>query len=411
MPVDFQLPAAPSAQIQSSPAAAATPSFDEQYARARAMANAGQPELALAAYSALLARSPGNADLLLGRGIVYTRLARWNEAEADLSAAAAAAPDYADLWSALGNMYLWSGAAARAADAYARRIALRPGDAQAWLARARAWRALGRLPEARADLARARALGAGQPDLALDELALALQPRVGNPDAALTDYRWQAGAGSAWTGTGSGPRWNEQGLSIRHYGKRGSVALEALRAHRFGLHDTAFALDAYTGLWQGAYANLRYQHAPAARLFPANAGRAEVYQSLGGGWEGSLSDDVLGFGSRVNLYGVALGKYAGDFYVQLRHQAIVSAGARGSGERLLGRWYYGADSYLEASLNSGRSDDTQSLAGGRARSGGGNVVWTHYWSRDWGTRLQASRARAGDAGQERGLALSLYRRW
>src|SRR5689334_22953348 len=101
MPIDFQLPADPPAQIQ--PAGA--PSFDDQYAQARAFANGGQPELALAAYSALLARSPGNADVLLGRGIVYSRLGRWREAEADLAAAAKASPDYADVWEALGNNY------------------------------------------------------------------------------------------------------------------------------------------------------------------------------------------------------------------------------------------------------------------------------------------------------------------
>ena len=65
MVVDFQQ----SSTTQSAIADAGV-SFDAAYARAREHANGGQPELALAEYSVLLARSPGNADVLLGRGVV-----------------------------------------------------------------------------------------------------------------------------------------------------------------------------------------------------------------------------------------------------------------------------------------------------------------------------------------------------
>lgn len=139
MPIDFQLPSDPPAQVQ--PATA--PSFDDQYARARALANGGQPDLALAAYSALLTRSPGNPDVLLGRGIVYARLGRWSEAEADLGAAAKASPDYADVWEALGNTYRWSEQPAKALEAWDRLVALRPQDPAAHIARARS-RQIGR---------------------------------------------------------------------------------------------------------------------------------------------------------------------------------------------------------------------------------------------------------------------------
>ena len=420
MPIDSQLPAAPPAQFQPpSPA-----SFDDQYARARALANDGQPELALAAYSALLARSPGNGDVLLGRGIVYARLGRWAEAEADLNAAAAAAPGYADLWEALGNCYRWSEQPAKALAAYERLVALRPHNPAALVLRARAQRALGQDAQARAGLERARALGGDPADI--DALLAGLQPaataRVAAPAAGELDgagaagYRWGASLASSWTDPGSGPRWNDQTAAVRRYVARGSLGFETLRAHRFGQHDYAWALDGYAGLWRGAYANLRYQHAPASRLFPANAGRIEIWQALGQGWEASLSDDVLGFGTRVNIYGLSLAKYSGNFYVQLRHQNIVSQGSHGNGERLLGRWYYTgeADDYLELSLNAGRSDDPLSLVGGQARSGGGGLAWVHYFSPRWGGKLGASFSRAdagGGAGGERALNFALYRRW
>lgn len=411
MPVDYQQPPAEVAQVQP----AATASFEAQYEQARRFANAGQPDLALAAYDALLARAPGNVDVLLGRGIVLSRLERWREAEADLSAAAKASPGYADVWLALGDLYQWQERPAQAADAYGRAAALRPQDAAVLMAHARALRALGDLDGARVALAKARAAGADAGEA--DAVLRAMQPRPGpgNPDAAIASgHTWLAGLSGSWQDLGAGPRWNDQTLSLRRYGKHGSIGFEALRAQRFGQGGGAWAIDAYTGLWQGAYANLRYQRAPGERLFPAHSGRIEIYQSLGKGWEASLSDDLLGFDSRVNIYGASIAKYSGDFYVQLRHQRIVSEGAHGSGERLLARWYYTGigDSYLEMTANRGRSDDPLSLTGGRARSGGGSLTWVHYLSRHWGTRVGASLARSG-AGEarERGLTVGLYRRW
>jgi YaiO family outer membrane protein len=419
MPIDFQLPDHPPAQVQ----AASVPSFDDQYAKARALANGGQPELALAAYSALLARAPGNADVLLGRGIVYARLERWSESEADLLAAAKAAPAYADVWAALANTWRRSGQPARALDAADHLVALRPQDPEALVARARAHRDLGHAAQARADLEAARTLGGDAGEIG--GLLAELQPRpalpsAGNPDAAsAAGYGWLASGSAGWTGVGDGPRWNDQVASVRRYMPAGSLAFEALRAHRFGRHDAAWALDAYTKLWHGAYANLRYQHSATGRLFPANAGRIEVWQAFGQGWEASLSDDVLGFDTRVNIYGASIAKYAGDFYVQLRHQNIVTQGSHSTGDRLLARWYYAGDgdNYLELSANSGRSDDPLSLVGGRARSGGGGLALVRYFTPQWGGRVGATFSRsvsgngAGAGGNQRGLSFALYRRW
>ncbi|GAB3471846.1 hypothetical protein GCM10027321_44150 [Massilia terrae] len=382
--VDIQAIPAPAAEIR--PASAA--GFDQQFNDARALANAGQPAMALEAYNALLARSPGNVDVLLSRGIVYGRLRRWADAEADLKAVTVAAPDYVDAWSALGNMYLWSDQRDKAAEAYRRWIALRPEDA-----------------DARAALERA---------LAVPPAMAAPEARAGSPDAFATGgYTWAGSVTGSWTDAGAGPRWNDQTISLRHYAKAGSLAFETLRAHRFGQEDYAWSLDAYTVLWQGAYANLRYQRSGAARLFPHNAGRAELYQSLGQGWEVSVSDDVLAFAaSRVNIYGASLGNYFGNFYIALRHQAIVSAGSHSTGERLLSRYYYrgDADNYVELSANRGSSDDAASLVGGRTHSGGAGLAWVTYWDKAWGGRMGASYSRAGGS-NDSAVSFSVYRRW
>ena len=93
--------------------------------------------------------------------------------------------------------------------------------------------------------------------------------------------------------------------------------------------------------------------------------------------------------------------------------AAAPGDTHGGGDRLLARWYYlgDADTYLEGSVNRGRSDDPLSLVGGRARSGGGAVTWVRYWTPQWGMRLGASVSRTGSAGDERGVSVALYRRW
>ena len=68
------------AQTDSGPASASPASYDQQFQAARTLANSGQREAAIQAYSDLLVRSPGNTDVLLGRGQVYARMGRWPEA-------------------------------------------------------------------------------------------------------------------------------------------------------------------------------------------------------------------------------------------------------------------------------------------------------------------------------------------
>jgi tetratricopeptide (TPR) repeat protein len=82
------------------------------------------------------------------------------EAEADLTAATVAAANYADAWSALGDLYLWSDRPGQAAEAYGRWLALAPTlDPTPLIARGRAYRAAGDVAAARADFPAAAARG------------------------------------------------------------------------------------------------------------------------------------------------------------------------------------------------------------------------------------------------------------
>lgn len=377
---------APNTSASIAAPAATAESYDQLYQRARTFSSAGQHDLAIATFSILLERSPGNADVLLGRGQAYARLDQFDKAEQDLKAAAAAAPDYADVWAALAQTYTWAGRPADAANARSRLAELQPQPAAA-------------LPAA---------------------LQAAPTVRAVNPDiAAPAGFDWAANfSGSATRLSLRDQRWNEQTLSLRRYFKRGSLGLESLRAHRFDSHAYAWALDGYASLWDGAYANLRYQKAPAERLFPRYSWRAELFQSLGRGWEVSASDDRLHFGaSRVDIYGVGLARYVGNFYVRWRHTNIVTADSHSSGDRLVVRYYYAGngDDYLEGAVSRGRSEDPLSLTGGRLQSGGAGVNYVRFLSPRWGVKVGATYSRDSGSGtvsgSERSLSAGLSMRW
>ena len=442
--------------------AAAGPSYDQLHAAAQAHARAGQLDLALREYSTLLARAPNDPDLLLGRAQVYSRQERWAEAERDLRAAAQTAPKYADLWAALGNVARWSGRPLEAIGPYREALRLQPSDHETRLGLVQALRAAGQRAEAERMLDDAQRQGAPADRIAALRAAAGTQPTpaAGTPHAPSTSsvaapvpvqasstaspavsahpapvpatdqaiapggpaerslpsgFQWAASLSAGATRLSpSGQRWNDQALAIRRYWNRGSLAAEAMRVHRLGRHDHAWALDGYINLWRGAYANLRYQKAPLARLFPDNAWRAELFQPVGSGWELAASEDALNFpATRVRIHGLALGKYSGNFYIRLRHTIVSSPGARGTGDRLLVRWYDrgDADNYLEASANRGRSDDMLSLVGGRSHSGGAAFNVVRYLTPAWGMRAGLSYSRETGGGRERALSAALYRRW
>ena len=392
--------------------------YDQQFARARELASNGQREEAIALYTALLAQSPGNADLLLARGRTNAWAKRYPEAEADLTAVTTAKPDYADAWSALGDMYLWSDRPQQAATAYARWSELRTDDPAAAIALGRAHRAAGDTGAARADFEAARARGADPAQV--DDYLASLQPRIAEPDAVLpAGYLWALRVGDTHTSFDPSSRssWNEYELALRRKFDRGSLALEMLRANRFGEHDTAWALDGYATLWNRAYANVRYQRGPDGRLFPDNAWRVELFQGVGRGWEVSGSYDHLDFGgSNTDMYGVGVGRYFGNFYARYRVLHVPGVGSGSLSHRAQLRWYYAgnADDYFEVSAGRGRSHELDNSGFDRVVANNHSsfgVSYVNFFAPHWGYKLGAGFDNDVDGFDERSVTAMLYARW
>ena len=390
-------------------------SYDQQYEEARTLANSGQEKEAIQAYSDLLILSPGNADVLLGRGQVYARMNRWPEAEADLLAVTAASPNYADAWSALGNMYMWSDRPMLAIEAFGRWVDLRPTDPAPHIARGRAYRAAGDYAAARADFEAAATAGADAKQI--ESYLLSPKPQVNNPEAVIpAGFLWSASLGASWT-TFSPDRqdWSDYSLSVRRHFEHGSLAFELLDTRRFGVSDQAWALDGYLDLWSRAYANLRYQQGPQASLFPDSAYYGELFQGVGQGWELSGSYGRLEFSSsNVNMYGVGVGKYVGNYYIRLRHSYIPGNGSVSNSNRLLARYYYAGDgdNYVEANVSAGTSNsDDKSGVNVQTKSSAVGVAYVKYPTPRWGFKIGADLGRESDSFTSRSVSGSLYLRW
>ena len=404
---------APAPQASADPAApsARPPSFDEQFQVARKLALAGQRDEAIRAYSDLLLRSPGNADVLLGRGQVYSWMGSWPEAEADLLAATAASPRYAGAWIVLGNMYLWSDRPTQAVDAFGHAVELKPDDPAARIARGRAHRAAGDIAAARADFDAAAGLGADTAEI--EKYRISLTPRVQNPEAVVpAGYLWSASVAASWT-TWSPERadWSDYTVSVRRHFDRGSLAVEFLGARRFDINDQAWALDAYVHLWPRAYVNLRYQHGPQADLFPNRSWRAEIFQGVGRGWELSASYDRLEFSSGVDMYGIGIGKYTGNWYLRWRRLYVPGDDGDSVSDQLLARNYYlgDGDTYIEARAGFGRSDD--SLSSSQSNRWSASFAWVKYPTPRWGFKIGAGMSNESDGFDGRGIFGALYLRW
>ena len=190
--------------------------------------------------------------------------------------------------------------------------------------------------------------------------------------------------------------------------------MEFLGARRFDINDNAWALDGYLNLWSRAYVNLRYQYGPQASLFPGRSWRTELFQGVGRGWELSASYDRLEFNSsNVDIYGLGIGKYVGNYYLRWRRLYVPGNGSHSVSDQLLVRYYYAGDgdNYVEFRGGSGRSEDSLSLSNSQSRSSSGSVAFVKYPSPRWGFKIGADISNEGDGFHGRGVFGALYLRW
>ncbi len=392
-------------------------SYEAKFKLARALSFSKHRDEAIRLYTELLTTRPKNSELLLARGRTYAWENRWKEAEEDLIGVTKRSPDYGDAWSALGDMYLWSDRPSDAVNAYGKWIAADPGDPSAYIARARARRSAGDLEAAGADFEAARAHGA--PDSEIDRYLLSLKQRRSESESAAPEaYKWLASLSYGYGKyTPVRSEWSDYGATLRHYWQHGSLGFDYLDSKRFGLSDYAVALDAYVDLWPRSYANIRYQYSPNAKLFPDDAYRMEIFQGVGKGWELSGSYDHMDFGgSNVDMYGLGLGKYTGNWYVRWRTLFVPSSAELSISHHVLARYYFSGDGDAYFEINPGFGQGGEFLAGTdivkTTRSQSIGAAFQKYFNSRWGFKISAGYSDENIYPfNERSISASISKRW
>jgi hypothetical protein len=391
-------------------------SFDDRYENARFLANSGKRIEAIEAYSKLLEESPGNTDVLLGRGLVYSREGMWDDSEKDFLSAIDRSPGYIDVWIALGNMYSWSDQQEKAINVYSHLIELQPNNVDYYAFRGKTYKKNGKFGPALKDFNVARSLGTEINSVEADikEIDAMLASDQAKTVAA-QDYGWSASFSSGFSDfTPDKGKWQDSSISIRKYFSDGSIGFERLNAERSGDQDHALALDAYISLWSRAYSNLRFQNTSNPSLYPDHSWRVELYQGVSTGWEVSGGYDELSYSETpVRIYSLGLGKYIGNFYFRVRHLLVTSDGGNSSSERILLRYYFtgDADNYFELNASTGRDDDALVIAKGQQNRDSLGIAFVRYPIDRFGYKLGISYSRESNNFSEREISGALYFRW
>ncbi len=111
--------------------------------------------------------------------------------------------------------------------------------------------------------------------------------------------------------------WDQGFISYGRKFSFGSVIARYNRARRFDTHGEQMELDAYPKIRPGTYAYLNYGHSKSG-IFPKDRYGAEIFQGLGGGFEGSLGWRRLDFSTKVTLWTLSVAKYWRSYYFYFR---------------------------------------------------------------------------------------------
>ncbi len=272
-------------------------------AQARALAIDGNHAAAIAQLRERLAVAPADDDARLLLGTVLSWGGSYDEARTLLEQVVAARPADTDALGALLNVQIWSGRPREAKALAQQGLELAPHSTQFLQGRQRAVDAIDRLRPWEV--------------------------------SASESYDWFSDRRTSW---------RERQISVRRATPAGSIIVRGSRAERFGLADSQLELEMYPRFRAGTYAYVSAGWAPNERLYPEYRYAADLFQSLGAGFEGSLGYRRLGFSSKTDIYVATLNKYVGNWLLASRLFYVPDrTGATSRSYHGALRRYFGAD--------------------------------------------------------------------
>lgn len=155
----------------------------------------------------------------------------------------------------------------------------------------------------------------------------------------------------------------------------GALIARVTQSARFDDFGTLYELDAYPSIGKNGYAYLNVGGSGAS-FFPKFRFGASYYHNLPKAWEIEGGYRYLGFTEVTNIITGSLGKYAGNWWINLRLNVIPDGSSTGTSSQLTARYYFKtSEDFFSLQLGTGVSpdeetrDQTQLLNSYRARLG------------------------------------------
>jgi YaiO family outer membrane protein len=326
---------------------------EDVVAHARSLARSGKEhrDEALALLQEHLAQASEDTEARVLYGIVLSWQGRYDEARTQLSQVLSNNPTHGDALPALINVEIWSDHPDRAEKLAQQGLAHDPNDIGLLLLDAHALRNMKRFGEAMAVL----------------KQVLRLEPNNKVAREMLrgmteTENKWEASTQESYDWFSDGRSGlHETSLYLRDRTSWGSVVGTFSRADQYSLTSYQTQLDYYPHFRPGTYADLNVGYSADANLYPSYRVGADLFQTVGHGFEVSGGYRRLAFGSGVNIYTFAVAKYYGDWLFTTR--GFVTPGFPGtSGTAVLSaRRFFGSEglhNYVQLNYSRGASPAT-----------------------------------------------------
>ena len=323
---------------------------DDEVSRAHALAFSGAQHRAeaLSLLQSRLATVPDDGDALTLYGTILSWEGRYDEGRTALQRVLDRNPDHSDALPAMLNLELWSGHPHTAEELAFASLQRHPHNPAMLMFLAHAQRNQSHEKDAARTLDEVLQLEPSNQEARDMRRRMVSQARKW--EASYTfEYDWFSSVFDSQ---------QESTLSLRGPTPLGSVIGRVSRADRFGEHSNQLSAEFYPHIRPGTYAFLTVGGSPDANLYPEYFMGADLFQSLGHGFEASGGYRRLQFTDDVNIFTPAIYKYRGNWLYSARMYLTpdnVGVGKTGAfaARRLFGE--EGVHDYLEFRFSFGAS--------------------------------------------------------
>lgn len=323
---------------------------DDVVAEARQLAYSGKEhrEQALALLKQHLDQEPDDNEARVLYGTVLSWQGQYDEARKQLNTVLVNRPNHGDALPALINVEFWSGHPENAEALARSALARQPDQVDMLLVEAKAMIRTNRNADAMSVLNHILTLDPNNQDARRMRRELSI---------TMLKREFYVNHSYDWFSDGRNGQL-ETTFSLSNPTPVGSVITRVNRADRFGEVDYQPEIDYYPHIRPGMYADINVGYSVHGNLYPSYKVGADLFQSVGHGFELSGGYRRMDFSSGVDIYTFAVAKYYGNWLFTGRGFVVPGSPGTSGTALLTARYFFGSEglhNYLEFRYSHGAS--------------------------------------------------------